>query len=74
MTSPEEENMQAQNSVLIYRIRLYFHVYQIVTEIYDNGHDDRNIEYEIKKNKNLQKENLVLSLLELILTKKICGS
>ena len=51
MTSPEEENMQAQNSVLLYRIRLYFHVYQIVTEIYDNGHDDRNIEYEIKKTK-----------------------
>ena len=56
-----------QYSKLGYRIDLYFHYYKLAIEIDENGHSDRNIEYEIKKQQN---NNLVVNLLELIIPKK----
>ena len=41
--------MQTQYNVLSYRIDLYFHDYQLALEIYENGHSDRNIDYEIQR-------------------------
>ena len=51
MSSFEGENMQTQYNVLSYTIDLYFHDYKRTMEIYENGHSDRNIDYEIKKQK-----------------------
>ena len=39
-------------------------------EIDQNGHSDRNIDYEIKRKKSNKNKNLTMSFLELILTKK----
>ena len=57
--------MQTQHNVLGYMVELYFHDYKVVIEIDQNGHSNRNIDYQIDLNKSL-----VVSLLELILTKK----
>ena len=43
--------------------------YALTIETDENGHSDRNIDYEIKDKKQKNK-NLVVCLLELILTKK----
>ena len=51
MSSFEGENMQTQYNVLSYMIDLYFHDYKLTIEIYENGHSDRNTDYEIKKQK-----------------------
>ena len=56
-------------SLLGYKIDLNFHDYKLATEIDENGHSYRDIDYKMKKQKALDK-NLVASLLELILTKK----
>ena len=55
--------MQTQCDVLGYRIDFCFHDYKTSKEIDKNGHDDRNIHYEIKNNRT----GTWLSLLELIL-------
>ena len=65
----EGENMQTQYNLLGYRIDLYFHDYKRAIEIDEYGWNDRSIGYEIERQKQ-QNKNLVLSLLELILTKK----
>ena len=46
-----EEDMQTQYIVLDYRIDLYFNEYKLAIEIDELGHNDRNTDYEIKKNK-----------------------
>ena len=69
MSSIEGENMQVQYNVLSDRIDLYFHDYKLAIEIDENGHSDRNIDYEIKRQKSIEQE-LGCSLLDLILTKK----
>ena len=43
--------METQYKVLSYRIELYFHDYKLAIEIDENGHRNRNIDYEIKKTK-----------------------
>ena len=43
--------MQTQHNVLGYRIVLNFHDYKVATEIDKNGNSDRNIDYEIKRQK-----------------------
>ena len=58
--------MQTQCDVLGYRIDFCFHDYKTSKEIDKNGHDDRNIHYEIKNTKN-NRTRTWLSLLELIL-------
>ena len=65
----EGENMQTQYNLLGYRNDLYFHDYKRAIEIDEYGWNDRSIFYEIERQKQ-QNKNLVLSLLELILTKK----
>ena len=48
MSSFEGENMQKQYNILGYRIDLYFHDYNHAIETDENGHSNRNIDYEIK--------------------------
>ena len=52
----EGENMQSQYTVLNYRIDFYFHKYKFAIEIDELSHNDRNIDYEIKKQKALERE------------------
>ena len=66
----EGGNMQIQYSVLGYKIDLYFHQYKLAIEVDELGHNNKNIDYEIQRQKSIEK-NLVLCLLELILMKKI---
>ena len=47
----EEENMQTQYSVLGYKIYIYFHECKLAIEGDELGHDDRNISYEIQRQK-----------------------
>ena len=49
MDAFEGENMQTQCSVLGYRIDLYFHDYKLAVEVDEEGHKDRNIDHEIKR-------------------------
>ena len=56
MSSFEGENMQTQYKVLSYRIDSYFHGHKLAVEIDDNGHSDRNINYEIKTQKAIEQE------------------
>ena len=48
--------MQAQYSVLGYRIDLYFHEYKLAIEVDELGHNDRNIDYEIQRQRALERE------------------
>ena len=48
--------MQRQNSALDYRIDLYFHEYKLAIEIDENNHSNRNIDYEIKRQKAIEQE------------------
>ena len=47
----EGENMLTQCNVWRYRIHLYFHDYKLAIEIDENGHSDRNTDYEIRRQK-----------------------
>ena len=48
--------MQTQYSVLDYKIDLYFHVYKLAIAIDENGLIDRNIGYEIRRQKVIEQE------------------
>ena len=48
--------MQTQYSVLDYKIDLYFHVYKLAIAINENGLIDRNIGYEIRRQKVIEQE------------------
>ena len=48
--------MQAQYSVLGYRIDLYFYDNKLAVEIDENGHSDRNIQYQIERQKAIEQE------------------
>ena len=69
MTLFDGENIETQYNVLSYRIDLYCYDYKLAIEIDENEHSDRNIDDKIKYKKQYNK-NLVVSLLEWILTKK----
>ena len=43
--------MLTQWNVLGYRVDLYFHEYKLPIEVDGNGHGDRSIDYEIKRQK-----------------------
>ena len=66
----ERENMQAQYNVLSYRITLFCHGYKVAIKIDETGHSDTEILITKQKDKKQQNKNLVVSLLQLILTKK----
>ena len=50
------EDMQTQYTVLGYRIDLYFHKYKLAIEVDELGHNDRNINYEVQRQKELERE------------------
>ena len=52
MDAFEGENMLTQYSVLGYKIDLYFHDYKLAIEVDKNGHKDRNVDHEIKRQKH----------------------
>ena len=66
----EGENMQTQYSVLGYRIDLYFHEYKLAIEVDELGHNDRNINDEIQRQRELERE-LDFVFTELILVQQI---
>ena len=69
----EEKDMQTQYTVIGYRIDLYFHEYKLAIEVDELGHNDRNIGYEIQRQKALKRE-LNCVFIRLILMKKISTS
>ena len=69
----EGEDMQTQYTVIGYRIDLYFHEYKLAIEVDELGHNDRNIDYEIQRQKALKRE-LNCVFIRLILMKKISTS
>ena len=48
--------MQTQYTLLNYRIDLYFYQYKLATEIDELDHNDRNIDYEIQRQRALERE------------------
>ena len=52
----EGENMQTQYTALNYRIDLYFHEYKLAIEVDELGHNDRNINDEIERQRALERE------------------
>ena len=52
----EGENMQTQYIALNYRIDLYFHEYKLAIEVDELGHNDRNINDEIERQRALERE------------------
>ena len=46
--------MQTQYNVLGYRIDLYFHHYHSQKKIDKNGHCNKNIDYEMKRQKAIE--------------------
>ena len=48
--------MQTQYTVTGYRIDFYFHKYKLIIEVDGLDHDDRNIDYEIQRQKALERE------------------
>ena len=55
---------------ILIRIDIYFAEYFLATEIDEKGHADRDLIFEEKRQKALEK-NLIVNLLELILVEKI---
>ena len=55
---------------ILFRIDIYFTEYFLAVEIDEKGHTDRDLIFEEKRQKGLEK-NLNVNLLELILVKKI---
>ena len=56
ISSFESENMQTHYNALSYMTDLYFHDYKLAIEIFENEHRDRNIDYEVKKQKTIEEE------------------
>ena len=52
----EGENMQAQYTVLGYRIDLYFHQYKLAIEVDELGHNDRSDDYETQRQRALERQ------------------
>ena len=50
------EDTQTQYTVIGYRIDIYFHEYKLAIEVDGLGHNDRNIDYEIKRQRAIEKE------------------
>ena len=48
--------METQYTVLGCRIDLHFHKYKLAIEVDELGHNDRNIDYEIQRQRALERE------------------
>ena len=55
-SSFEAKNVKTRYCLLGYRIDLYFHDYRLAIEIDENGHSDKNIDYEIRRQKTIEDE------------------
>ena len=55
---------------MLFRTDIYFTEYSLAVEIDEKGHTDRDLIFEEKRQKALEK-NLTVNLLELILVEKI---
>ena len=53
----EGENMQTQYSVLGKKIDFYFHEYKLAIEVDELDHNDRDIDYEIQRQKAIEKKS-----------------
>ena len=53
----EGENMQTQYSVLGQKIDFYFLEYKLAIEVDELGHNDRDIDYEIQRQKAIEKKS-----------------
>ena len=69
MTLFAREKLLLHHPILRYQINLYFSKYKSALEVDEKGHIDRDEEIEIERQKSI-KMNTVVSLLELILTKR----
>ena len=58
----KEKICKKQYNIFGYRIVLYFHDYKLAMEIDENGHSERNIDYEIKNWKKTLTEKTLISL------------
>ena len=47
---------ETKQNVLSYRIYLYFHDYKLALKIDENGHNGKNIDYKIKKQKAIEQK------------------
>ena len=56
MTLFAAEEIILQHNVLGYRIDTYFPKYKLAIEVDEQGHNDRDIDYEIKRQKAIEKE------------------
>ena len=52
----EGEDMQTQYTAIGYRIGLYLQGYKLAIEVNEFGHNDRNIDYEIQRQRAIEKE------------------
>ena len=52
----EEEDVQAQYTVIGYRIDLYFHKHKLAIEVDELGHADRNLNNETQRQKALERD------------------
>ena len=48
--------MKTNFSTLSYRIDWYFHHYKLAIEIDENRHSNRNIDYEVKRQKSIKQK------------------
>ena len=64
------EDIRIQYTVLGYRIDLYFYEHKLAIEIDELGHNDRNTDYETKREREIN-TNLIVCSLELILMVQI---
>ena len=64
------EDIRIQCNVLGYRIDLYFYEHKLAIQIDELGHNDRNTDYETKREREIN-TNLIVCLLELILMVQI---
>ena len=51
----EGEDMQIQDTVIGYRICHYFHEYKLAVEVDELGHNDRNTDHEIQRQRAIEK-------------------
>ena len=52
----EGENTETHYSYLGYKVDLYFHECKLAIEVDELGHNDRNIDHEIQRQKEIEKK------------------
>ena len=52
----EGENIETHYSYLGYKVDLYFHECKLAIEVDELGHNDRNIDHEIQRQKAIEKK------------------